>query len=133
MLVLTSLGAEGGVVRIPSGRPALIVFWRSDCAPCVEGLVHKPLLQSAAGKLRTLWVALEPAGKAQQALARFSIAPSDVYATTDDPARLLLTYGGAPPRLPLAVLLDGRGRVIDRRHGLLGLDTVRMWARRCSR
>ena len=133
-LTLDALGAERRPsVHIPDGRPAVLAFWRSDCAPCLIELGEMALLKRAAGSLRLFWVALEPALTTRQTLSRRAFPAIDIYTTDTDAAQALVAFGGAPPRLPLAVLIDGRGRVLDGRRGLLGADIIRSWARQCSR
>jgi hypothetical protein len=133
-LGLLSLEAPGAETPLSAsnGQARVLVFWRSDCAPCLLELRDSAGLRAAAGRARLMLVALEPAERARATLAAQAPAAAPGWAATQDAAVVLTTFGGAPPRLPLAVAVDSRGRLCGSHHGLLGTDRVREWARRCS-
>jgi hypothetical protein len=112
---------------LPDSRDTIIIFWRADCAPCVDEMLHISDYRRAAGATRVMAVALQPQDEALKAARRFGFSPAGLYATDDDPRQTLVAFGGAPARLPLSVHLDGTGRILALRHGLLGTDIIKAW------
>jgi hypothetical protein len=128
-------GLDGGRIA-DGGAPVVMVFWRADCAPCLLELRNARAYAEAARPGRLLFVGLQAADPLRRA-AQAAGAPAAMIARMDDaPAEVLTAYGGAPPRLPLAVAFDGSGggfgRVCGRHTGLLGTEQVRAWVRKCG-
>jgi len=119
-------------LRALAGRPAILVFWRSDCGPCLNELRGLAGLEAAAGQVPLVLVALEPRATAAPALARLGASPKIAWTARDDARRTLLAFSPPPARLPLAVALRASGAVCARRVGMLGADRVRTWVRQCS-
>lgn len=115
-----------------AGHPAVLLFWRSDCAPCRLELGGLAGLEAAAGPGQLVTVALEEPGAARATLDTMTRKPSEAWVADRPAADVLVAFNGQPPRLPLAVALDSRGRVCERHLGLLGTDRVRQWVRECS-
>ena len=107
-------------------RPGVVMFWRSDCAPCRLELGDLPALRRAAAPLPLQLVSLDAASAAWA--GRFRRRSK----THEDPAKVLTDWGGAPPRLPLAVALDPSGQVCARHTGLIGRDRLRAWSQACG-
>lgn len=125
---------QGHVTTLSSlkNKGAILVFWRSDCAPCVLELRNLNALQAAAGAGRLIAINLEAEEAARSFLHREGISPANNWRALDTPASVLTALNGEPPRLPLAVALNDRGSICARHTGLLGTDRVKEWARRCS-
>ena len=117
-------------------RASVVMFWRTDCGPCLAELADLAQLRKAAAPLRVQPVVLDGApgraGPVAAVLARAGLTGRDTLRGVGDPAALLTAYGGDPPRLPLAVAFDRTGRVCGRRTGFLGYDHLRAWARACG-
>jgi thiol-disulfide isomerase/thioredoxin len=125
----------GGAARSISalaGHPAVLLFWRSDCAPCRLELGYLAGLEAAARPGRLVAIALEDAASARSTIARLPQPPTDAWVADRPAAEVLVAFNGQPPRLPLAVSLDRNGRVCQRHVGLLGTDRVHQWVRQCS-
>lgn len=116
----------------PAARRAVVMFWRADCGPCLLELGDLAALRRAARPLAVTPVGLQPAATLRPALARLHLSDGDSLLTPDDAAAVLTRYGGAPPRLPLAVALSADGSVCARHTGLLGRDLVRRWGATCG-
>lgn len=114
-----------------AGRPAVLVFWRSDCGPCLIELKSIGRLQDAARPARLITIAVQPRGTALPAAARLKLPAGQAWTAQGDPAAVLTAFNGPPPRLPLAIAITAKGQVCDRRLGLLGTDRVAEWAHRC--
>jgi hypothetical protein len=112
-------------------RPRILLFWRSDCVPCRLELSAIADLDQAAGKGGLLVIALEPIPTARATLTLPAPQPRSAWVADEPAASVLRSFGGAPPRLPLAVAIDRRGRICAVRHGLLGSDVVRQWVAKC--
>lgn len=126
------VAAQGRPVSLQSlrgGHAAVIVFWRSDCAPCMAELKHLAVLRQQARPLVLLLVNLQSSEELKEAVpaaARFLQAPLS-WQALDPPAQVLVAFGGRPPRLPLSVMLGENGQVRARRLGALGPLLVKEW------
>jgi thiol-disulfide isomerase/thioredoxin len=130
-LVLHDL--NGHVVRLSgTGGPVVVAFWQSNCAPCVIELRAARDYAAAARPGRFLFVGLQDASALRAAVDK-SKAPLDMVVRAEgEPSTILTSFGGAPPRLPLAVVFDAAGHVCARHSGLLGSDQVRAWVQACG-
>ena len=123
-------GGAFGAGQSPGGT--ILAFWRADCAPCLLELRAARSYAAAARPARFLFVGLQD-GPALASAARKAGAPPEMLVRGVGSASAILSaYGGAPPRLPLAIALTPSGALCARRHGLLGTDQVRAWARECG-
>jgi hypothetical protein len=139
----SAAGGQPGPLRLESldGRPVriggtrdgtILAFWRADCAPCLLELRAARSYAAAARPGRFLFVGLQDA-PALAAAARKADAPREMLVRGVGTASVILTaYGGAPPRLPLAIALTPSGSLCARHSGLLGADQVRAWAHDCG-
>ncbi|WP_329653360.1 hypothetical protein [Phenylobacterium sp.] len=123
-------GGPRGLAAL-KGKPAVLVFWRSDCAPCLIELRGLAGLQAAAAPAPLVTVALEEPAPAAQALRKMGVVPERAWLSRRDARQTLLAFGPAPARLPLSVALDSRGAVCAQHVGLLGTDRVRQWVKQC--
>jgi hypothetical protein len=114
------------------GAPTLMLFWRADCAPCRLELSHLTPLRAAASPMKLELVGLQSAGELRAGLRAAGLDPASSLRTSDPPDRVLSAWGGPPPRLPLAVALDGTGRICARHSGLIGTERLQAWARTCG-
>ena len=131
-VVLRDLRGAPRALSALSGHPAILLFWRSDCAPCRLELSHLADLEAAAKPGRLVTIALEDARAARSTLTKMAPEPQIAWIADGDPAAVLVAFNGAPPRLPLAVALTRAGRSCERHVGLLGTDRVQQWVRECS-
>lgn len=120
-----------GPVRTLEG-PAIVVLWRSDCAPCVVELAGIGELERAARPAPVIAAALEDDVTARDFLERRDIVPRHAWRVVGEPAKVLTDVGGPPPRLPLAFAVRRDGSLCRRHSGLLGTDRVREWVKQCS-
>ena len=120
---LTLRQVDGRPAALP--RPGVVLFWRSDCAPCRLELADLPALRRAAAPLPLQPVELKGAAGTPHE------GPAGLR-TDEDPAAVLTRWGGAPPRLPLTAAVDAQGRLCARHTGLIGRDRLKDWARACG-
>lgn len=121
---------DGAAAVAPA--PDVVMFWRADCGPCLRELSDLASLRRAAAPTPVTPVGLQPPPALRPALARLGLGDGNSLWTEEDAARVLTRYGGAPPRLPLAVAFGADGRECGRHTGYLGTDQLRAWARACG-
>lgn len=114
-------------------HPAVVVLWATWCVSCRAELARLPALARAAAPLPILTLAIDPPARALARLRSTRMPTQNAFADARDPAMVLAAWGGEGAVLPLAVALDRDGKVCGLKHGLLGTDQLRDWAKTCSR
>ena len=87
---LQSQGQPMSLEQVEKGRAAIVVFWRSDCAPCLKELEQLPRMRREARPLHLILVDLESAQELQPvlpAVVRLVSAADYVAARWMRPAR----------------------------------------------
>lgn len=112
-------------------RPAVVLFWRSDCEPCLDELQNFRALERAAHPVPVVPIGLESSQNLRSRLERSGFTVKS-WQTDVDPAEVLTRFGSNPPRLPLSVMLDSHGRLCARRIGTLGPALITEWLARCN-
>jgi thiol-disulfide isomerase/thioredoxin len=121
---------DGGKLAMQSlkGKPLLINFWATWCAPCVEEL---PLLerfysQNKTKKLQMLGLAADKPAAVQTFLKKlplsFPIGITDLAGIA-----LSKSWGNLAGGLPFSVMLAADGRVMQRKMGKLSEDDLKTW------
>jgi hypothetical protein len=110
----------------------LLVFWRSDCAPCINEM---PQLFSYALTHASLKIALVGLDKSDIVRARLADAqpPANVqvYATNTDAKSVLQHFGNDRLALPYGAYAKGNGSVCGAHYGPLGTDVIAQWTGTC--
>jgi hypothetical protein len=123
-------GKTLAVGRTPGGT--ILAFWRADCAPCLLELRTARNYAAAARPARFLFVGLQDAPALTNAARKAGAPPEMLVRGVGSASAILTAYGGAPPRMPLAVAFTPSGSPCASHHGLLGTDRVHAWARECG-
>jgi thiol-disulfide isomerase/thioredoxin len=121
----TLVGAPPVAARALRGKPLLIVFWASTCAPCIAEMPD----------LAALYQELHPKGLQLIALAMPYDPPNRVAAAREvlelpfpvalDVDAKLVRRLGVPPQTPQFRLIDASGRVVAVHDGVWPIDTLR--------
>lgn len=121
---------EGGelVMAELRGRPLLINFWATWCPPCIKELPEfDRFARARAAQLQVVGLAIDQLAPVQEFLKKqpvgFAIGLAG-FAGTD----LARSLGNAAGALPFTVLLDGQGRVLQRKLGETHATDLEAWA-----
>lgn len=121
---------QGGTLRLADwrGRPLVINFWATWCAPCLEEMPMLDQFQAEAGGLPVLGLAADRLDAVQRFLQRLPVRfPIGVLPAggLDLTRRLGNEKGG----LPYSLLMGRHGEVLQRKGGQLHAEDLRAWAR----
>lgn len=112
------------------GRPLLVNFWATWCPPCVDEL---PLLdqfyrENAANGWQVVGLAIDQPSAVRSFLARtpirFPVGLAGLGGT-----ELARALGNGVGGLPFTVVVDGAGKVVQRRMGRVTQADLAHWAR----
>lgn len=100
------------------GRPLLLNFWATWCAPCREEI---PLFidtqkRHAASGLQIVGVALDQKADVLDFIAKFGV-PYPVLLADDATLDLMSRYGNSTGSLPYSVIFDADGSIAHRKIG----------------
>jgi len=122
---------DGQVLKMQNlqGRPLVINFWATWCAPCVEEM---PLLdiffrQNVSKGWQMVGLAIDQPSRVRQYLSQNAISyPIGLAGLTG--TELGRYLGNEVGGLPFTVVLDGKGGVIQRKLGKLSAQEIQAWA-----
>ena len=100
------------------GRLALINFWATWCAPCLEEV---PLISAAAQKYRengfsAVGIGIDHVDKIRDFAVKYAVR-YDLLVSGPEAVELMKRLGNPAGGLPFSVLLDRQGRIAQRKLG----------------
>jgi thiol-disulfide isomerase/thioredoxin len=123
---------QGGRVSMESfrGRPLLINFWATWCAPCVEELplINNFYRQNKANSWQVLALAVDRLTSVQSFLQKMPLEfPVGMAGASG--SELGRALGNLAGGLPFSVVLSGDGLVVQRKLGCLTPEDLASWLR----
>lgn len=115
------------------GRPVLLNFWATWCAPCIKEMPLLDAFQRQHGPQgwQVVGLAVDGLEPVRAFLAKRPVSFSIGLAGPDGVA-LSRSLGNAQGGLPFSVVLDRRGAVVFRKTGALDSAELAEWARQMS-
>ena len=122
---------EGGelVLAESRGKPLLINFWATWCAPCVREMPEIDQFHREFGPRgwQVLGLAIDGPTPVREFLSRVKIGFSIGLAGLDG-TELVRRLGNPQGALPFSVMIDARGRVLQRKLGETNFKQLAGWA-----
>lgn len=94
------------------GRPAVVNFWATWCAPCVEEMPHLDALSKSLPDIQFVGIGIDTASNISQFITKIPVS-YPLYVAGHAGIALVRELGNAAGGLPFTVLLDAEGRIFD--------------------
>ena len=122
---------EGRAVTLPgtyAGRPILINFWASWCAPCVKEMPELQRFSAAQGRngVQVVGIALDDRAAVRAFLQRVAVS-YPILLDTPGPADASVRLGNPKGVLPYSVLVSADGRLLKQRIGPFDDGEIARW------
>jgi thiol-disulfide isomerase/thioredoxin len=124
---------KGGGVTLPgayAGRPLLINFWASWCAPCIEEMpeLQRYFAEQGRNGTQVVGIALDDKAAVHAFLERVPVS-YPILLDTAGPADSSVRLGNPRGVLPYSVLLSADGKLLKQRIGPFTPGEIDSWAR----
>jgi thiol-disulfide isomerase/thioredoxin len=125
-------GAAAASLTTFKGDVQIVIFWKSDCAPCRAKLANVRALEAAAAPGVLVTVAVEPQASAAPAAAQMQLNPARSFVAAGDPGAVLALASEGGQVVPYSIAIDKNGQICARHRGLLGTNRIKEWVAACS-
>lgn len=108
------------------GKPMLVNFWASWCAPCVQEMPELSALQQELGpnSLRIVGIGIDSSANIREFAQKLSVS-YPLYVGTIDASELSRQFGNQAGGLPFTVLIAADGSIRKTYLGRLKMDEIR--------
>jgi thiol-disulfide isomerase/thioredoxin len=126
-------GIEGKLLTMQSlrGRPLLLNFWATWCAPCVAEMPELDRLAREwhSSGANVLGIAIDQEDAVRRFLATTPVSFPVVLGGSEGLA-LARSLGNAAGGLPFSLLISSEGRVLDRKLGASSREDLQAWSQK---
>jgi thiol-disulfide isomerase/thioredoxin len=141
-VAVTRIGEPAPSLRLPdlsgrtrtlpddfAGRPLLVNFWASWCAPCVEEMpeLHRFAVRQGGRGVQVVGIALDDRAAVEAFLQRVRV-DYPILIERAGPADASVRLGNGKGLLPYSVLIDAQGRLRKQKLGPLERGEIEDWA-----
>jgi thiol-disulfide isomerase/thioredoxin len=129
---VTVADLDGRAVTLPgtyAGRPILINFWASWCAPCVKEMPELQRFSAGQGSngVQVVGIALDDPAAVRAFLQRVAVS-YPILLDTPGPADASVRLGNPKGVLPYSALVSADGRLLKQRIGPFDDGEIARWA-----
>lgn len=129
--ILQDGGQENVTISKWLGKQVLVLFWRSDCAPCLKEMAILPDIAKQNEDLTILLISLHDV---EHTVSHLPKLPSNVQklVAKDDGRILLKNFGNERTlALPYSVMLSKQGAICEKQYGILSPIKIKEWRKQC--
>jgi thiol-disulfide isomerase/thioredoxin len=114
------------------GKPAVFLFWDTECTPCLQELTHLKILESVFPNAAFVIVSLSPRDDTRRVLAKIRLPERIVRARAPgDPRGLLSGLGNRSGTLPFSAFFNRDGSLCMHELGPLTQNALAQAANTC--
>ena len=113
------------------GKPLLVAFWRSDCAPCLHEMKLLPEIAKDNGDLTIALISLHDV---EHTRSHLPALPDNVHVLVGvgDKKAILSAFGNTRTlALPYSVMLNKKGDICGKQYGIVSPNKVKEWQKKC--
>ncbi|WP_281283045.1 TlpA family protein disulfide reductase [Verticiella sediminum] len=113
------------------GKPVLVNFWATWCAPCVKEMPDLDALQSEFPQVAFVGIGIDSAANLSQFVQKIPVR-YDLYEAQASGLELMRALGSNTGGLPYTVLIGADGRILQSFAGQISKEALRPQLRRMA-